>query len=338
MNGAKTECRRVKVGINGLGRFGLHLVQYWIENYDDALFDIAYINDELLDFEHIKEIIKTDAYLKLKSHINFGPNGLLEVNLGGLRRKIDYTNSPFDCIPWAGKVSIFLECSGRHTSRTNWDSVVTEKTELVIISATSLTADYICIFGHNHKNTNLVEQKILSYGSCTVNAYVPLASLIYDTWGIDNSDVNVIHNIPVHRAHDFKTLERRTCTLEKVALMALPFLNDDNFIVNYTVVPHTGVSMIDFRFKLKQEITRDEVIRHLKSAIQDGQLRGLYDIADTDEGPAVYKFTKYSAVLVEPNIHVRGHNLYIGAYFDNENSVNRYFDVINYAIHEECRG
>jgi glyceraldehyde 3-phosphate dehydrogenase len=336
MNDTKMECTRVKVGINGLGRFGLHLLQYWLDNYDDALFDIVYINDEVLGFEHIKEIVKTDPYLKLSSRINFKSNGLLEVKNNGLKQEINYTTESFNSIPWLGKTSIFLECSGRHTERIDWDRVIADKTKLVIISATSWTADCICVFGHNHKDIDITKRRVVSYGSCTVNAYVPLADFIHKKWGIDNSDVSVIHNIPVYRAQDFKTLERRNCTLEKVAPVVLPFLNADNFIVTYTVVPHTGVSMIDFRFKLKQEISRDEIVKHLKIAIQTGQLHGIYGIVDIDDGPAAHKFTKHSAVLVEPNIHVRGHSLYIGAYFDNENSANRYFDTINYAIAEGC--
>ena len=53
-------------GINGFGRFGLHLLKYWIDNYDKTKFDIEYINDDFLDQNKILEIIKNDTKIKFK--------------------------------------------------------------------------------------------------------------------------------------------------------------------------------------------------------------------------------------------------------------------------------
>ena len=36
-------------GVNGFGRFGLHLLNYYLESEDKSKFEIKFINDEILD-------------------------------------------------------------------------------------------------------------------------------------------------------------------------------------------------------------------------------------------------------------------------------------------------
>ena len=53
------------VGINGFGRFGLHLLKYWIERFYNSGFIIKYINDENLNIVRIFEILNSDQYCKI---------------------------------------------------------------------------------------------------------------------------------------------------------------------------------------------------------------------------------------------------------------------------------
>ena len=113
----------------------------------------------------------------------------------------------------------------------------------------------------------------------------------------------------------------------------LDFTTPQNFDVNYTLVPYTGPSMIDFRFRLETSQTSVDEIRHkLTMGTTDGILKDLYTIIEHDTGPETHKFSTYSAILVADTIRLRGNNLYLNAYFDNENSVNRYFDLVNYML------
>ena len=70
-------------------------------------------------------------------------------------------------------------------------------TKLVIISATSWDVDKTIIYGFNHKDFSN-NYKIISYGSCTVNAYVPIANFINEQYSIIDSDVNVVHNTCIY--------------------------------------------------------------------------------------------------------------------------------------------
>ncbi len=248
----------------------------------------------------------------------------------GSTKIIPYTNVEYDQIPWLGKPALFLECSGKQTRKEGWNETLTGDTKHVIVSATSWTADQILVYGFNHEEFARDKHGAISYGSCTVNAYVPLAQLLHEQYGVLDSDVNVIHNVPVRQLESFDTIERRECTLELVAPHLLDFLDASNFLVNYSLVPYAGVSLIDYRFRLKAGDSEESIKAFIRDAIKAGSLRRLYGLVATDNGPEEHKFTSHSAVLVEPSIRRVGENLYLSAYFDNENSVNRYFDLTNY--------
>ena len=224
---------------------------------------------------------------------------------------------------------IFLECTGKYNEAKYADVYLKENTKLVLISATSWDPDATLVYGFNHEDYES-KMKTISYGSCTVNAYIPFANWIDKQYGIEDSDVNVIHNIQEYRLKENNTLNRKFCTLEKSAKLMMDVINDNNFIVNYTVIPYTGVSSIDFRFKLNQKINIDKILIDLEEAINDGSLKGLYGIDEKDIGPEVHNCTTFSTVFIKEGIKLLNGNLYLQGYFDNENSVNRFFDLTNF--------
>ena len=52
---------RKKAGINGFGRFGLHITKYWLDRSDESTFSIGYINDDTLTIEQSIEILKSQS-------------------------------------------------------------------------------------------------------------------------------------------------------------------------------------------------------------------------------------------------------------------------------------
>ena len=322
--------KMVDVGINGFGRFGLHLLKYWLDRTTSSNFRIAYINDDSLDIRKAFSILINDKYVifnKYKCQISDDYLTILEPN--GRKHEISFTNQKSTKIPWLGKPEIVFECSGKYTVAKNCSHYLKGITKKVLISATSWDVDKTLVFGFNHEEYK-ADYDTISYGSCTVNAYLPFANWINKNYGIINSDVNVVHNIQEYRLSDNNTLIRKFCTLEKSAVQLLDCINEDNFIVNYTVIPYTGVSMIDFRFRVGNNPDRNELLTNLESAVTDGVLRDLYGLDEVDIGPEVYNCTRFSTVFIKEGIKCIGDNIYFQGYFDNENSVNRFFDLANY--------
>ena len=322
--------KSISTGINGFGRFGLHLLKYWLDRSNESNFTIDYINDDFLNQEEIYKTILNDQYVifnKYKVQLS-SDNHLNIIKPSGERFSIMLTSSNPENMDWLGEPDLFLECSGKRTVAESNGCLLVRNTKLVLVSATSWDIPKTLVYGFNHEDLDLTD-KLVSYGSCTVNAYVPLAKYMQDEFGFTDSDVNVVHNVAEYKLED--TLIRKFCTLEKSAQNLLPFLNDDNFVVNYTVVPYTGVSMIDFRFRMPNKISLEDFLDQFKDSITDGVLKGLYGMDEVDIGPEVHNCTTYSTNFIKENIKIVGDNLYMQGYFDTENSVNRYFDLVNFA-------
>ncbi len=317
-------------GINGFGRFGLHLLKYWLDRSHQAHFSIRYINDDTLTAQDAYSIITTDKAVHFNKYtVELFDGTFIFKRPDGAVMRIEFTHARKDAVSWLGKPHFFFECSGKNSVVKDCKIFLRNNTKHVIISCTSWDADKTLIYGFNHKEFNS-KFKIISYGSCTVNAYVPLAVYLHEKYGIAESDANFIHNIQSYKLASFKTLNRKFCTLERSGQRLLSFLNENNFTVNYTVVPYTGVSIFDFRFKLNKATTKEKFIQGLDDTILTGMLKGLYTIDDIDKGPEIYNCTTYSAVFIRDKIKLISDNLYLFGYFDNENSVNRYYDLVDY--------
>ena len=320
----------LEAGINGFGRFGLHLLKYWLDRGEKSHFNILYINDDCLDINKAYELIVNDKYVKFNKYkIQVSDDYLMILEPNGTKHKILFTNYKQKSIPWIGKPDIFFECSGKCTQANNCSAFLMKNTKTVLISATSWDAEKTLVYGYNHEEYNS-ELNIISYGSCTVNAYVPFADWIDKKYGIIDSDVNVIHNIQGYRLQDNNTLNRKFCTLEESAKLLMDSINDNNFLVNYTVVPYAGVSIIDFRFRTKELVDLDTFMKDLDEVMNHGELNNLYGLDDKDIGPEVYNCTNYSTVFIKEAVKSLNDNFYLQGYFDNENSVNRFYDLADF--------
>lgn len=317
------------VGMNGAGRFGQHLLKNWLESDSISNISIDYIHDYNLHARQIVEILLTDEYLS-----DFFKRKIVSHSHDSITFKKESSSahtilcSTGSTIPWIGIPKLHLETSGRHTDSASTRNFITQNTKHVVISATAPEADKTLLFGFNHQEFS-VKDRVISYGSCTVNAYVCLANFINGNYGIVSSDANIIHNTPKH-LWTRELISKRQCTLEQAAPRYLSFLNSGNFAVNYTLIPFTGISVIDYRFELRKSACIQKIITELKEATTRGSLHGLYDIEKHSKDANEYKFTKFSAVLFQKNIRVVGKNLYISAFFDNENSAMRYLDLVNF--------
>jgi glyceraldehyde 3-phosphate dehydrogenase len=323
----------VLAGVNGFGRFGLHLLKYWLDRSHHANFSIVWINDDTLTQKDALDIINSDRFVQIPKLYKISVNGdeITFTSADGVENKLVYTHAKKDKLPWLGKPDILLETSGKNTLSRDCKPYLTKRTGKVLISATSWDADQTLVFGFNHKDHDPKAQ-VISYGSCTVNAFVPLAAFLNKKFGIKDADSNVIHNIQEYRLKDPKnhTLLRKFCTLEKSGPSLLGFLDEKSFIVNYTVIPYPGVSKMDFRFRLKRPKPLRDILHTLEESFVDGDLRHLYAMDETDRGPEVHNCTPHSAVFVRDSAKLLGDNLYLQSYFDTENSVNRYFDLTDY--------
>jgi glyceraldehyde 3-phosphate dehydrogenase len=190
---------KTQASLNGFGRFGLHLLNYYLDRYQDCSFAMNSINDETLSVNQMISIIQKDRYVRILENwdMSFDSNSIV-FQRESHSIELEICNLPLE-LYIANKSGILLECSGKYTN-----VLYLPKTELlqrVYISATSLSADKTLIVGLNETDYSMSD-KFISYGSCTVNAYVPAANALHNLFKVLESDVNVIHNVPEYKLNE----------------------------------------------------------------------------------------------------------------------------------------
>ena len=121
-----------EIAINGFGRFGLHLLKYWLDRNSDSNFNISYINDDFLDIKKSHDLITNDRYVKFNKYkVQISGDFLTILEPNGNKHEIYYTNCAQKSIPWIGKPEIIFECSGKFTRAKNCTIYIKNKTQPV---------------------------------------------------------------------------------------------------------------------------------------------------------------------------------------------------------------
>ena len=330
------EDNRVLVGMNGFGRFALNLLWWWF-NDRHAPYRIGFINDEQLTPEKISSIIKSDSLVTgfRKCKIVLTGTVLMIQAPDGRTEHISISSGPAERAGWLGEPGIFFECSGGRSSGADLcRPFLVGKTKTVIVSATCYDADATLVMGYNHESFDPTKHKVISYGSCTVNPGVVLTATMNDMFCVVGCTVHVIHNVQEHRLlhGETQTLQRKFCTLERMAPQLLPFLNG-KIAVKYTVIPWAGASIIDFAFRVEKPVTREKAVGVLKEAVgKSGRLDGLIGMVSVDNGPGAHIGSPYSMVIVEDEIEVVGDIIHLFGYFYNEGSGIRMHELAKHIV------
>lgn len=85
----------VLAGINGFGRFGLHLLKYWLDRSSTASFAIGWINDDELGLKDALHIIHSDRSVEIPKLYKISVNGdeITFTSADGINNRLIYTQS-----------------------------------------------------------------------------------------------------------------------------------------------------------------------------------------------------------------------------------------------------
>jgi glyceraldehyde 3-phosphate dehydrogenase (phosphorylating) len=313
--------------LNGLGRFGQHLLYAWLA--DPGALSIDYACDESLDAQTVCSLLVNHDRLDFSwTAPSAEGDFLLLTRADGVRQRIAFYCGPAQSIPWLGEPVLWLECSGRHTSAAEAGRFCQGKTRQVLVSATSRDADQTVVMGLN-ETEYLPAAKVVSYGSCTVNAFAPLAQVLHTRFGVTEAEVHVVHNVPAHRLLDMPHPRRHQCTLQEMAPRLLPWLAPDRFYVAYTLIPYTGASLITFRFRMAAPVVLENIYAALCGP--ESTLADRYCFPARDAGLQSAVGMPFNVVIPRNGIELVGDNLVMSGYFDNENSAVRYLELAQLA-------
>ncbi len=181
-----------RIAINGFGRIGRCVLRALYENGYRQDMEVVVIN-ELADIDSLSYMLRYDStHGRFKGTVSIADEQHLMVN--GDRIRVCHIGDPAE-LDWAAlDVDLVLECSGQIRSREDAELHLSRGAKKVLISNPADSAvDNTVIYGHNHDSLS-AEQRIVSNGSCSTNALIPVLTLIDQAYGIEAGVTTTIHS------------------------------------------------------------------------------------------------------------------------------------------------
>jgi glyceraldehyde 3-phosphate dehydrogenase len=317
--------RKIRVAINGFGRIGRAAFKIML---DKKKYDVVAIND-LAPAESLAYLLKYDtvygAYGKkvlVKGH---------DIYVGGKKYHITAQADPKK-LPWKKlKIDVVLECTGRFVKDGAADAHIKAGAKKVIISAPAKGGG-VDTFLLGVNQAGYKNQKVISNASCTTNCIAPVAQILVSKFGVDKAMMTTIHSYTADQAlvdGPHKKDPRRgrsaaqnivpTSTGAAIATAeVIPELRGlfDGLAVR---VPTPIVSLSDFTFLLKKDVTVKQINNVLITASKSKQYKGILGVTDEPVVSSDFIGDERSSIVDLSLTKVVGGNMVkIVAWYDNE--------------------
>ncbi len=315
----------IKVAINGFGRIGRNILR---AIYESGRKDIVVVGvNDLGPVETNAHLLRYDSV-----HGRFPHEVKVEgdyISVGSETFKVTAIKDPSQ-LPWKELgVDIALECTGIFATKEKASAHLAAGAKRVLVSAPADGADLTVVYGVNHHKL-ASDHIVVSNASCTTNCLAPVAMVLNEAFGIEKGFMTTVHaytgdqptldtmhkDLYRARAAAMSMIPTSTGAAKAVGLV-LPELKGKLDGVSIRV-PTPNVSVIDFKFVPKRNVTVDEVNRALVAAA-DGPLKGILAYTkeplvsvDLNHNPASSTFALDQTKVIEGNL-VR-----VMSWYDNE--------------------
>ena len=331
----------LRLAINGYGRIGRSILRALCESPMRSQLQIVAIN-ELADAGTVLHLTRYDS-----THGRFP--GSLDGDQNELRVAGDairlLRHEDIAELPWDGlKVDMVLECTGAYSDRQTAEQHLERGAARVLFSQPAQRdVDATVLFGVNHRIL-APGHRIVSNGSCTTNAIVPVISCLDDALGIESGVITTIHSAmndqPVLDAYHHTDLRKTRAAsqsiipvdtaLAKGVERILPAMAG-RFSAQALRVPTLNVSALDLTVQVAADTDIAAVNRILHDAAQSG-FDGVLGYTEELLASCDFNHDARSSIVDASQTRVSGGRLVkVLTWFDNEWAyANRMLDVAGY--------
>jgi glyceraldehyde 3-phosphate dehydrogenase len=324
----------VKVAINGLGRIGRVFLKVAL----DKKIDIVAVND-LANIQSLVYLMKYDSvYGNYLGEIEAGKDF---IKINNKKIKVFSEKDP-ENLPWKKLgIDIVVESTGIFTDREGASKHLKAGAKKVIISASGENPDITVVLGVNEDKLKK-EHKIISMASCTTNCLAPVAKVLNDNFGIENSYMTTVHaytNDQVILDFPHKKLRRgragainlipTTSGATTAVAEVIPELKGkiDGLAIR---APVPCGSINDFVAILKQPVTKEQVNEALKKASQK-EMKGILFYSEDELVSSDVIRNPNSSIVDSILTQANGNLVKVLSWYDNEYGYsNRLVDLIKF--------
>jgi len=327
------------VGINGLGRIG-RLLARRLHEREDASGELELVMcNEVADVETVAHLLKYDSTHGRFSHP-------VSIETGGLRIAdqsiaLSHETEP-SRVAWGDRgVDLVIDCTGVEFSRASASAHLGKGVKRVLLSQpASIDVDGTIIWGLNQASLK-PDMSVISAGSCTSNALMPVLSVIDKAFGINAGIVTTIHSAmndqPVIDAYHHTDLRKTRAAFNSVIPVEtglaqgverfLPHLSN-KISARALRVPTLNVSSLDVVLSVDKSTSAHEVNAAISESID--AFDGVLAVNSEPLASCDFLGAEASSIVDTTQTQVsNGHLIKLMIWFDNEWAfVNRMVDIV----------
>jgi glyceraldehyde 3-phosphate dehydrogenase len=318
----------VNIAINGFGRIGRNFFRAYLEDTQaQKEITISVINIGNADKTLIAHLFQYDTLMGTFPGNVHADDQFLYVNDHKIKLIAEMDAAK---LPWGeNNIEWVLDCSGAYTKREKALLHLQSGADFVLISAPAQKEDISIIPGVNMDQFNAEKHKIVSLGSCTTNALLPVLQVLHQNFEIQSAYMNTVHaytNSQVLLDVEKKDPRRSRAaalniipTTSGAVKMAGKIIPDLDTKVNGLAlrVPVGKVSFLDLSFSAKKEIS----VEKIHAAFGESMRNTMCGIIDITEKPLVSSdfFGNNHSVIIDSLLtSVTGNIGKIFGWYDNE--------------------
>jgi glyceraldehyde 3-phosphate dehydrogenase len=318
----------ITVAINGFGRIGRNFLRAVLQD-PVALkkINIVAINIGPARIDFVAHLFKYDTLMGTYSGIvGFENNELI---IDGHRIKLFAQKDPAD-LPWKQlDIDWVVESSGKFTQREGALQHIAAGARHVLITAPAHDEDVAIIPGVNIKIFKADQHKIVSLGSCTTNAFIPLLNILHTAWTIKQGFMTTVHAYT--NSQVLLDVEARDLRISRAAALniiptttgastmlgkVLPALN--GLISAMSIrVPVGKVSLIDLQVMISRSVTVEQINDLFIHAAQT-DMRGIVGFTKQPLVSSDFSGSDYSVTVDGLLTSVQGPLVQVFGWYDNE--------------------
>ncbi|PKN03518.1 type I glyceraldehyde-3-phosphate dehydrogenase [Candidatus Dependentiae bacterium HGW-Dependentiae-1] len=296
----------IRIAINGFGRIGKNFLRVLMSDKSAReSIELVAINVGPGILDSVACAVKYDSLMGTFVGEVHQDNDVLVVTPGNFSGSVTTGNTGDDVcriqlfaerdpekLPWKSlKVDWVVECSGHFTSRDGAQKHLQAGAQAVLISAPAKGEDINIIPGVNDAAFKKELHKIVSLGSCTTNAFMPMLKVLNDAFSLEHAVMTTIHaytNTQVLLDVDGEDARRsRAAALniiptstgaQKMLESVLPELAGRVQAVALRV-PVAKVSLIDLTVMTKKTLTRQTINSAFLQAAR-GQMKNIVSVTN----------------------------------------------------------
>jgi glyceraldehyde 3-phosphate dehydrogenase/D-erythrose 4-phosphate dehydrogenase len=332
----------LRIAINGFGRIGRCLLRALHESPLRERIHVVAIN-EPADLDSIAYLTRFDS-----NHGRFP--GTVETRDGklvvdGWPIAVSHAGTP-EGVDWAALgVDVLMECSGRYSARADFERFIAAGCPRVMVShpaGSAADVDATIVYGINQQVLSGAE-RIVSCGSCTTNAIVPVLALLDRAFGIEQASMTTLHSVmndqPLIDGYHHSDLRRTRSAMQSMIPVSTGLARGVERLLPELAgriqakairVPVANVSAIDLAVTLGRDVDAAEINSRLCAAAED-DLAGLLACSYDPHASIDFNHSPQSAIVDAGLTRVAGKRLAdLLVWFDNEwGFANRMLDVAN---------